>query len=89
MSVPAEALLISALINSQAVGEEVGYGISPTVFEGYQAEYNWLTNYVSTYGCQPTPETLQVQVRWLPAGRPRMTSVRQRTWCTPRRTGAG
>jgi len=66
MSVPAEALLISALINSQAVGEEVGYGISPTVFEGYQAEYNWLTNYVSTYGCQPTPEIFKFKFGGFP-----------------------
>jgi len=49
-------LLLSALINSQCVGEETQYGISASDFEGYDSEYNWLTNYLSTYGCQPTRE---------------------------------
>jgi replicative DNA helicase len=50
----AEALLISALVNTGGVGEEVQYGISAADFNGYQDEYNWLLNYVETYGCQPT-----------------------------------
>ena len=53
-SVSAEALLISALISTAGVGDEVPYGISVADFEGYHDEYNWLTNYVETYGCQPT-----------------------------------
>ena len=66
MSVSAEALLISALINGGAVGEEVAYGISPTDFEGWQDEYNWLTNYVSTYGCQPTAEIFKFKFGGFP-----------------------
>jgi len=50
----AEALLISALLNTESVGEEVQYGISAADFEGYRDEYNWLLNYVETYHCQPT-----------------------------------
>jgi replicative DNA helicase len=50
----AEGLLISALLNTESVGEEVKYGISAGLFEGYSDEYNWITNYVETYGCQPT-----------------------------------
>ena len=52
--VSAEALLISALINTSTVGEETRYGVSPALFEGYPDEYNWLCNYVQTYDCQPT-----------------------------------
>ena len=54
MPVSAEALLISALINGEAVGTEVPFGISVTDFEGYRDEYVWLINYVETYSCQPT-----------------------------------
>ncbi len=54
MPLSAEGLLISALLNTESVGEEVKYGISPHLFEGYSDEYNWLANYVETYGCQPT-----------------------------------
>ena len=54
MPLSAEGLLISALLNTEAVGEEVKYGISAGLFEGYADEYNWITNYVETYGCQPT-----------------------------------
>ena len=53
-SVSAEALLISALVNTQQVGEEVKYGISAADFEGFPDEFNWLKNYVETYDCQPT-----------------------------------
>jgi replicative DNA helicase len=49
-----EALLIAALINNESVGAEVQYGISTEDFEGYRDEYRWLTNYVDTYGSQPT-----------------------------------
>jgi len=55
-SVSAEALLISALVNTASVGEETQYGISAADFLGYADEYNWLVNYVETYGCQPTSE---------------------------------
>lgn len=53
-SVSAEALLISALINTESVGEEISYGICLEDFEGYRDEYNWLIAYVATYDCQPT-----------------------------------
>ena len=66
MSVSAEALLISALINNAAVGEEVSYGISAYDFEGYREEYNWLLTYVSTYGCQPTPEIFKYKFASFP-----------------------
>ena len=54
MPVSAEALLISALVNVQGVGEETQYGISPVDFEGFASEYCWLVNYVETYDEQPT-----------------------------------
>lgn len=52
--VSAEALLISALINTSSVGSEIIYGISAFDFEGYHDEYGWLVNYVETYASQPT-----------------------------------
>jgi replicative DNA helicase len=52
----AEALLISALINNEAVGEEIQYGISLADFEGYKDPYGWLANYIETYNCQPTAD---------------------------------
>jgi len=52
--VSAEALLISALVNVQGLGEETQYGISAADFEGFPSEYNWLVNYVETYNEQPT-----------------------------------
>ena len=55
-AVSAEALLISALINTASVGSEIPFGIRPTDFEGYADEYNWLVNYTETYGTQPTWE---------------------------------
>src|SRR5262249_28053538 len=55
-AVSAEALLISALVNTASVGSEVPYGISVADFEGYADEYNWLVTYVETYGDQPTWE---------------------------------
>lgn len=54
MPVSAEALLVSALVNTESVGEEVQYGISSADFVGYRDEFNWLKNYVETYECQPT-----------------------------------
>lgn len=48
-----EALLISALISTGSVGEEIRYGISAADFEGYRDEYNWLSTYVETWGSQP------------------------------------
>ena len=53
-AVSAEALLISALLNTESMGSEVQYGISPVDFEGYSPHYNWLLNYVETYKCQPS-----------------------------------
>lgn len=51
-----EALLISALINVGNVDEAVRFGISPEHFRGYKDHYNWLLNYVATYGEQPTKD---------------------------------
>lgn len=56
--VSAEALLISALVTAEAVGEEVRYGISAADFVGYADEFNWLKNYVEAYGCQPSRDIL-------------------------------
>lgn len=60
-SVSAEALLISALITTESVGEEVSYGISASDFEGYSDEYTWLVNYVATYHCQPTRDIFRLK----------------------------
>lgn len=49
-----EALLISALVSTASVGAEVTYGISSADFDGFRDEYNWLTNYVETFGDQPS-----------------------------------
>lgn len=49
-----EALAISALINTGNVEEGLQYGLSADHFRGYKDQYNWLLNYVSTYGDQPT-----------------------------------
>ena len=54
MPLSPEALLISALINTSSVGEEVQYGVTPADFRGYSDEFNWLKNYVETYKDQPT-----------------------------------
>jgi replicative DNA helicase len=53
-AVSAEALLISALINTASVGSEVPFGITAYDFEGFADEYNWLVTYTETYGEQPT-----------------------------------
>jgi replicative DNA helicase len=54
--VSAEALLISALVNTESVGEEVKYGISSADFLGFSDEYTWLVSYVDTYDCQPSAD---------------------------------
>lgn len=54
MPLSAEGLLISALVNTRAVGAETQYGISTADFEGYADEYRWLHNYIETYHEQPT-----------------------------------
>ena len=61
MAVSAEGLLISALLNNEGIGEEVKYGISAADFLGFSDEYNWLTNYVETYGCQPSPDIFRLR----------------------------
>src|SRR5215831_13600661 len=61
MPVSAEALLLSALINTASVGEEARYGISAADFEGYATEYDWLTEYVTTYGSQPTADAVRLK----------------------------
>ena len=65
-SVSAEALLLSALLINQSVGEERSYGISEAFFEGYADEYNWLGSYLITYGSQPTCEIFKHQFPTFP-----------------------
>jgi replicative DNA helicase len=60
-AVSAEALLISALVNTASVGSEVPFGISAADFEGYADEYNWLVNYVETYHEQPTRDIFAIK----------------------------
>lgn len=52
----AEAILISALLNNADVASAASFGISPVHFQGYQAEYNWLLNYLETYGTEPSKD---------------------------------
>jgi replicative DNA helicase len=59
-------LLISALINTASVGSEVPFGISAADFEGYSDEYNWLVNYVETYGEQPTRDIFGIKFSAFP-----------------------
>jgi hypothetical protein len=61
-----ESLLISALINVGNAEEALGYGITPDHFRGYKDQYNWLLNYVSTYGDQPTRDIFCAQFRDFP-----------------------
>jgi hypothetical protein len=65
-AVSAEALLISALINTASVGSEVPFGISATDFEGYADEYQWLVNYVETYREQPTRDIFAIKFSGFP-----------------------
>src|SRR5262252_2043090 len=62
----AEALLISALINTGTVGAECQYGISAADFVGYSEEYNWLVNYLETYGEQPSAPVFAVKFPGFP-----------------------
>lgn len=67
MALPSgESLLISALINVGDVEEALGYGITANHFRGYKDHYNWLLNYVSTYGEQPTRDIFCAQFRDFP-----------------------
>jgi len=65
----AEVLLISALINNQAVGDERLYAITEHHMSGYHDEYCWLVNYLEVYGSQPTREIFAVKFPafpWVP-----------------------
>ena len=60
MALPSgESLLISALVNCGDVEEALRFGITPDHFRGYKDEYNWLLNYVKTYGEQPTKDVFR------------------------------
>lgn len=62
MALPSgESLLISALINVGSVEEALQFGVSATHFRGYKDEFNWLLNYVQTYGDQPTKDIFKTQ----------------------------
>src|SRR6266581_9577954 len=54
----AEALLVSALINTGDVTQAAQIGIEPDMWRGYQAEYRWCLNFQQTYGTPPTKESL-------------------------------
>jgi len=56
-----ESLLISALINVGDAEEAQSFGVTPDHFRGYKDEYNWLLNYVKTYGDQPTRDSFKAQ----------------------------
>lgn len=61
-----ESLLLSALINVGNVEEALSYGITADHFRGYKDQYNWLLNYVSQYGQQPTRDIFCAQFRDFP-----------------------
>lgn len=52
-------MLISALINTQDVLSARTFGFTEDYMEGYPSEYQWLINYVKTYGCQPSEEAFR------------------------------
>jgi hypothetical protein len=54
----AEALLISALINSHDAGLGQQHGIEPEMFVGFQTEYRWVLSYAATYGRCPAQDAL-------------------------------
>lgn len=62
MALPSgESLLISALINNGDVEEAFKYGITPHHFRGWKDQYNWLLNYVKTYGEQPSRDAFKAE----------------------------
>lgn len=54
-----EALLISAIVNTNDTDAVNLYGITPDMFYGYQAEYRWVISYCQTYHCAPSKEALK------------------------------
>jgi KaiC/GvpD/RAD55 family RecA-like ATPase len=67
MALPSgESLLISSLINVGNIEEAITFGVTPDLFVGYRDEYNWLHNYLKTYGEQPSKEIFQVEFPGFP-----------------------
>lgn len=56
-----ESRLISALINTQDVGQAAAYGVTPEMLVTFQSEYRWLIDYPRTYETQPSPEALELK----------------------------
>ena len=62
MAIPSgESLVLSAMVNVGNVEECWHYGVSSQHFRGYNDEYNWLQNYLQTYGEQPTKDIFLAQ----------------------------
>jgi hypothetical protein len=67
MALPSgESLLISSLINVGNIEEAITFGVTADLFVGYRDEYNWLHNYLRTYGEQPSKEIFQVEFPGFP-----------------------
>lgn len=67
MALPSgESLLISALVNVGNVEEAQSFGITPNHFRGYRDEFNWLQNYLKTYGEQPTRDIFRSEFSSFP-----------------------
>jgi replicative DNA helicase len=56
-----EAVLISALINTQNVEGATAWGITPEMFIGYQTEYRWLLSYRQSYDAQPSVHAFETK----------------------------
>lgn len=57
----AEAVLISALINTQDVGAAARYGVQPEHIHGYKEEFNWLLTYRQVYDSEPSRDAFRVE----------------------------
>lgn len=49
-----ECILLSSLLNTESVLAARGHGITPGHFRGYRREYQWMLDYVETYGTEPS-----------------------------------
>lgn len=67
MALPSgESLVISALINTGNVEEGWHYGLTREHFRGYKDEFNWVQNYLATYGDQPTKDVFLAEFNTFP-----------------------
>ena len=77
-----ECILLSSLLNNENVLAARGFGISPHHFRGYRREYQWLLDYVETYGTEPSWDAFLAEYPDFRGQRPRWTCAQPPTWCS-------